>query len=642
MTPAKMRKVAAVVLDTELDSTLRLFARLGVVHVVDVKTRAKELNTELSPVEPSNRFYHVSNLLTRVTSLITTMKVVRGGKPKNKERLEVPDSPDDSYFTSLEGKVKVVEDQFTELSQKLKTAQESADKATRKTERKAAKKAIKTLAAESRSQLLAWEELLQGEQALEKTKTLLGKTQRTYVVTGWIPAKRAKRFSEAVSQESHNTVAVDITDYQEPKHHEEEGSSGSEAESHEQPPTKLTNPRFLGAYESLTTAFGFPNHREIDPTFFMAIAFPIIFGLMFGDIGHGVILLAFALLGMAARKKGLDIGELGNYFLKGSGLIAVCAIFSIFFGVLYGEFLGLSITGLPVYDSLRESLFGVVMRGALLGLFRVFDFDAGVTYFTTGAGSHLNHGAIWFSAFETPEETWLLFVLSIMIGVIHLSIAITLDLVNKLRRHEFKHALFGPAVWLWFFFGLIILLFTKGMNFMNWFSYVDLSGEQANLLGSGLVDALVFLIAPLLVMMIGGMLAAGIMEGFMEALEHLIASISNTISYARILALNMAHAGFAKTFLFIGGLAETALIYIPETGAITINISPSGLPMLIIMLLVGTIFILLMEGLLSFIHTLRLHWVEAYLKFYAGNGYAYAPLALAHVWTTSTPRAAAK
>ena len=133
-------------------------------------------------------------------------------------------------------------------------------------------------------------------------------------------------------------------------------------------------------------------------------------------------------------------------------------------------------------------------------------------------------------------------------------------------------------------------------------------------------------------MFIGGIVSAGFMEGFMEGLEHLIASISNTISYARILALNMAHAGFAKTFLFLGGVTTTTIEYI-----FLHTIPEGGFLMFIVMLLVGTIFVLIMEGLLSFIHTLRLHWVEAYLKFYAGTGYEYKPLSLLQKWTTTRP-----
>ena len=158
------------------------------------------------------------------------------------------------------------------------------------------------------------------------------------------------------------------------------------------------------------------------------------------------------------------------------------------------------------------------------------------------------------------------------------------------------------------------LVFTQELNFQLW----------------PLTDMLILIILPLLIMIFGGIIIYGFMEGFMEGLEKLIASISNTISYARILALNMAHAGFAKTFLFLGGVTITTI------GGVLAQLANGTLSpiMLAIMLLVGTIFVLLMEGLLSFIHSLRLHWVEAYLKFYAGTGYKFEPLKMPSDWTT--------
>ena len=312
---------------------------------------------------------------------------------------------------------------------------------------------MKERAAVLRNLLLGWEELLQREHRIEETKTLFGKTDRTYILAGWVPSKKTKDLAKTVEKECPDTVALDIVEFKEPiRHGHAAPQMDAEVETRDRPPTRLTNPKSLRSYEDLTSAFGVPSHREIDPTWFMAIGFPLIFGLMFGDIGHGAILFFFAILGMIAYRRGMDLGELGNYFLKGAGLIAVIALSSVFFGVLYGEFLGLSIAGLPWYIDLKASPFGQIMRGFLLNLFTFFDFDAGVSFIL-----HPPHGGpghelpIWFSAFETPDQTWILFVLSIIIGVIHLSIAIFIDLINKVRHKEYKQAIFGPLIWLWFF-----------------------------------------------------------------------------------------------------------------------------------------------------------------------------------------------
>lgn len=638
MLPAKMSSFTALVLDTEIDSSLRLIASTKLAHFSDIKESGQKRLKDLEPVEASERYYYLSNLLSRITTLISDMKVYRGGKVK--DPLQVPAVYDEAYFQSIEQNLKTIEDNFNDLTQKLAQAEAAEDKKTKKE----IKKQIEALADEERGDILGWEELVKREHTLEETKTLFGKTKRTYVMYGWIPNRKAKKFTEIVA----DTIALEMHEHVDVHHGEHpaevgplEGAVAEEEAS--APPTKQENPKSIGTYQSLVNAFGFPSHTEIDPTWFMALGFPIIFGLMFGDIGHGILLLFFAMIGMIAKRRKVDAGEMVNYFIQGSGLIAVIAIFSIFFGVLYGEFLGIDISGFHYYvgteavypyQNLKYSPFGIFMKDILVALFRFFDFDGGLNWFldpwspyNTWA-NYLPHGhptPIWFSAFEMPEHlpatvsspTWLLFVLSIMIGFIHLSIAIGFDAINKLRHRDIKHAIFGPIIWLFFLWGLAYMIFYYGINFMTW----------------PMIEMLLFLILPALVMFLGGMIFFGFMDGFMEGLEHLIESISNTISYSRILALNMAHAGFAKTFIFLAGL----------TGAVTIhNILDSlgngslSLIMFIGMLVLGTVFVLLMEGLLSFIHTLRLHWVEAFLKFYAGTGYEYKPLTLPHTWTTTS------
>ncbi len=640
MLPAKMSNLIAVVLDTEMDSSLRFMASTELVHFSDVKESQKEHLKVLDPVEPSERFYYLSNLLTRISTLIGEMKVYRGGKVK--DPLEVPSIPDDAYFNKIEKNLKAIEDDFNDLSQKLATAEAREDKKAKK----AIKKEIEALAEEKRGALLGWEELVTREHTLEETKTFFGKTERTYVMYGWIPTKKIKEFTKRVEALKGINIALNIQAHiDEPAYGEYPAEIGPlegavAAEEPVSPPTKQTNPRWLRSFQNLTDAFGFPSHFEIDPVWFMALGFPIIFGLMFGDIGHGILLSLFALLGFIAKRRKVDAGEMVNYFIQGSGMILIIALASIFFGVLYGEFLGIDITGLQingvyVYQQLKYSPFGEAMKNALVGLFQFFDFDGGVNWFLDSNSpynawildpAHGHTSPIWFSAFEMPEHlpanvaspTWILFVLSIMIGFIHLSIAIGFDALNKIRHRDWKHAIFGPIIWLFFLWGLAYMIFQFGINFMAW----------------PIVEMVLFLILPAIIMFLGGMVFFGFMDGFMEGLEHLIESISNTISYSRILALNMAHAGFAKTFLFLAGITAAeinSVIFQLGTGTITLWITFFAL------LVLGTVFVLLMEGLLSFIHTLRLHWVEAFLKFYAGTGYEYQPLRIPKNWTiTST------
>ncbi len=639
MLPAKMTNLTAVVLDAELDSALRFIATTELIHFSDVKESQKTHLKSLKPVEASERYYYLSNLLTRVTTLISDMKVYRGGKVKTP--LEVPAIPDEAYFQEIEANLKAIEDAFTDLSQKLTAAAAQEDKKTKK----AIKKEIDDIAKEKRGNLLGWEEVISREHNLEETKTLFGKTERTYIMYGWIPAKKVKKFRKIIDNQSNLSIGLEFHKHSDKPEYDEypaeigplEGSVAPEEPA--APPTKQTNSRWLRSFQNLTNAFGLPSHTEIDPVWFMALGFPIIFGLMFGDIGHGLLLFFFGFLGYIAKRRKIDAGEMINYFIQGSGMIMVIALAAVFFGVLYGEFMGIDITGLQVngvyvYQQLKYSPFGQVMKNGLLALFQFFDFDGGVNWFID---SHSPYNAwilghpdahttpIWFSAFEMPEHlpanvaspTWILFVLSIMIGFIHLSIAIGFDAINKIRHGDLKHTIFGPLIWLFFLWGLAYMIFQFGINFMAWPT----------------MEMLLFLILPAIIMFFGGMIFFGFMDGFMEGLEHLIESISNTISYSRILALNMAHAGFAKTFLFLAGITAAEINSILAQLA---NADTMLLIMFFAMLVLGTVFVLLMEGLLSFIHTLRLHWVEAFLKFYAGTGYEYKPLCISHNWTITS------
>ena len=81
-------------------------------------------------------------------------------------------------------------------------------------------------------------------------------------------------------------------------------------------------------FEMITKMYGTPTYSEIDPTPFIAITFPILFGLMFGDIGHGLTLMISGLLGawfLRNRSKGIA---------SFSWIIFFCGIASFFVGFL--------------------------------------------------------------------------------------------------------------------------------------------------------------------------------------------------------------------------------------------------------------------------------------------------------------------
>ena len=116
-----------------------------------------------------------------------------------------------------------------------------------------------------------------------------------------------------------------------------------------------------------------------------------------------------------------------------------------------------------------------------------------------------------------------------------------------------------------------------------------------------------FFYIPLAFLFIANMISHG-GEGLMEALEQFISSFSHSISYARIMALALLHAVLAKVFLQFGAGFGTVGYIIGAA--------------------LGSIFILALESAICFMHTLRLHWVEWFLKFYRATGSPYEPFSL--------------
>jgi len=103
--------------------------------------------------------------------------------------------------------------------------------------------------------------------------------------------------------------------------------------------------------------------------------------------------------------------------------------------------------------------------------------------------------------------------------------------------------------------------------------------------------------------------SGSIMEGIDFSIEVLIESLDHTISFSRLAALFLTHTALNYMFLIIAGV---------EHGAFTLQSIP--------IIMIGSILALSIEGLVIFVHCLRLHWVELLPEFYSGKGIPYKPL----------------
>jgi len=406
--------------------------------------------------------------------------------------------------------------------------------------------------------LLIQREVIGAERALEQAKGYCGKTESTSMIEGWIPSSKAKRIRNDLKSICADEVIV--KDW-----------------PAKNAPTQLQNPKgpILATFEKLTLGFGVPKSEEIDPTILWLVTYPLFFGLMFGDVGNGIVVMIASSIIYFYKRRGLKIpdnayGGLGGVFslvIQGSPLLILSGLSSLVVGFLYGTIFGnvewfRMVTGLP--------------------------------------------GPLWFEPFSNIR---LMLRLSITIGVIHIMSGMILKIVDDLYVRAYRELVSGPLVWLWFYAAFGITLLQYGLRFPNYLFNPN----------NG-VDVFLRMGVPLIAMLGVKLWAEGPM-GLMDAFEALLASLSHTISYVRILAMKLIEDVFFHLFLGV-------LVFFTAWGSLVGNALGW-----ILFAALTTILIMILETAFVFMQTLRLHWVEWFLKFYEGSGIAFKPYGIIRTYT---------
>ena len=194
-------------------------------------------------------------------------------------------------------------------------------------------------------------------------------TGESFYIMGWVPEAEFKKFTGNIERFSAlNFVVVSdepggLTDFV--------------------PPVKLKNPKIFRPFEPFVGMYGLPSYNELDPTPLMAITYSLLFGIMFGDLGQGVVL---ALVGWLMWKVGKQwMGRVLVY-------AGVCS--AVMGGLVYGSVFG--------YEEL-------------------------------GYGFHATHNSS------------LLLTISVYGGCGLVTLAMILNIVNGLRQRNMEKALFGPS-----------------------------------------------------------------------------------------------------------------------------------------------------------------------------------------------------
>lgn len=341
-------------------------------------------------------------------------------------------------------------------------------------------------------------------------------------------------------------------------------------------PTIMRNNFFVRPFETLTRMYGIPAYSEIDPTPFLAFTFPLLFGIMFGDIGHGFVLIFSGLIGALVfrKKKSRD-------FLNFCWIIFYCGWGAILMGYLYGEFFGMN----------EINLFGMIIIP--------------LEPFTIPFLNITLHNPL--------DNILMIFMFAVLIGVIHINLGWFIQFLNYWKQSRKYLAVTDSLIKILLLTGGAILIFTYKFDIGSWISppYPILLPLIPGLLLIILKPlGKIFGLSYMKKETYGGLLG----EGSMETFETLLSIISNVSSYIRLLALALAHISLMIAIQAIIGINK-------GTGILFEILRITGL-------IFGNLVVILLEGLLVFINALRLHFYEFFFKFYQGSGTQFFPFFL--------------
>lgn len=312
------------------------------------------------------------------------------------------------------------------------------------------------------------------------------------------------------------------------------------------PPSKMKNPKLFQPFEMFIKMYGLPAYNEIDPTMFVALTYTLIFGIMFGDVGQGLCLVIGGAIIFKVKKMNI------------AAIISLAGIWSTIFGFLYGSFFG--------FEEILP--------------------------------------ALWRKPMEHIMPT---LVLSIGFGMAIIIISMIINIINGIRAKDIEKTLFdasgiaglicyGSAV-----ISIILIYLGKSLPGIIVLSVI----VGVPLITIWLKEPLTRLLEKKSRILPPGSKAMFVVESLVELFDVVLSYATNTISFVRVGAFALSHAGMMGVVLALAN-------------ATTDN--PN-----FIILIFGNIIVVGLEGLVVGIQVLRLEYYEMFSRFYRGTGRQFKP-----------------
>lgn len=384
-------------------------------------------------------------------------------------------------------------------------------------------------------------------------------TEERYSVLGYCPTREYKALKKELEKAAPNVQCLEIP--------------VDKKRAPEETPVKLKNNWFVRPFEMFVKMYGLPSYSAFDPTPYVAVTYLILFGLMFGDVGQGLVVSLLGLLLTKLTKNGL------------APIMTRLGIFSMMGGLIYGSVFGIETIIPPIYH--RSEIWSGVCK--LFGNLGVAEEPK--------------------SIFEVATVV-LLFALAI--GIVLILISMIFNMTLKFKAGKKGEAVFevngvcGIVLYAALVIGMICQLLFN----------IPLLTTPYILCLIALPAVLIFFKEPLInavehkksteKIKVGNFIISNIIELF----EAAISFLSNTMSYLRIGGFVLSHAGFMLVVSMMSGVG---------TGAELTAGSIVGYA-------VGNILVMGIEGFLVGIQVLRLEFYEIFNRFYDGGGKNFAPV----------------
>lgn len=315
-----------------------------------------------------------------------------------------------------------------------------------------------------------------------------GRLKYTYIIVGWVFANHVDFLKEKLKAISQDILL-------------ETRSTKRDKDSHEIP-TALNNPKLLRPFQMLVGNYADPKYSELDPTPLVAILFPLLFGTMFGDVGHGLILVLIGWLSLTGKVKIFKfLGSLAP-------IVIACGIMSTIFGFLYGSIMG---------------------------------FEHVIP-------------ALWL---HPGEDIMTILIITIVAGVVVLSFGYLLNIYNLMKVKDWANAFFSHngvigafLYWSVIGMGLALVMPASGLPKIPF-----IIATIVGVIGVGLSEVFIRLIEGHRPLIDGG-IGTFIVQVFFELLETFISYLSNSLSFVRVGAFAVAHGNLSGVFFILGEMVS--------------------------------------------------------------------------------------